>query len=131
MKIKIVLMAAALVFVVAVAALALTPRSSIPENQADAKGKIYITDRTGERWDVTQAAGLGFKPEGFQYGIGRWAFTTLDESDVGSGDGYTPDRLRIIGVQGKEETQAYSVRKLSRHEVANTKIDGKPIAVGY
>ena len=27
--------------------------------------KIYIVDRTGERWEVTQAMSLGFDPEGF------------------------------------------------------------------
>jgi hypothetical protein len=26
------------------------------------KGKIYIVDRHGERWDVTQAVSIGFKP---------------------------------------------------------------------
>ncbi|MBW2194925.1 MAG: hypothetical protein JRF37_04945, partial [Deltaproteobacteria bacterium] len=42
--------------------------------------KIYIVDQTGERWDVTQAKSIGFDPHRFQYGIGREAFTPLDES---------------------------------------------------
>jgi hypothetical protein len=33
--------------------------------------KTYIVDQTGERWDVTQAKLIGFRPERFQYGIGR------------------------------------------------------------
>ena len=42
--------------------------------------KTFIEDQTGERWDVTQAKSIGFKPEGFQYGIGKTAFTPLDDS---------------------------------------------------
>ena len=44
------------------------------------KGETYIVDRTGERWNVTQAKSLGFRPERFQYGIGRNAFIPLDDS---------------------------------------------------
>jgi hypothetical protein len=41
------------------------------------KGKIYIVDRHGERWDVTQAVSIGFKPHRFQHGIGRNAFLMI------------------------------------------------------
>ena len=41
-------------------------------------GKIYIVDHPGERWDVTQAKSIGFKPEKFQCGIHNgkvsWAY---------------------------------------------------------
>ena len=47
--------------------------------------KTYIEDQTGERWDVTQAKSIGFKPEGFQYGIGKTAFTPLDDSYLSDG----------------------------------------------
>jgi hypothetical protein len=94
-------------------------------------GRIYITDRTGERWDVTEAAALGFKPGRFQYGIGRHAFQTLDDSHLSAETKGAPERMRVIGVEGEGEAQAYSIRQLSWHEVANTHVDGKPIAVGY
>ena len=42
----------------------------------------YIVDRQGERWDVTQARSIGFMPERFQHGIGRNAFTPLDDSSL-------------------------------------------------
>ena len=42
----------------------------------------YIVDRHGERWDVTQARSIGFMPERFQHGIGRNAFTPLDDSSL-------------------------------------------------
>jgi hypothetical protein len=33
--------------------------------------RTYIYDRIGEEWDVSEAEKLGFKPDKFQYGIGR------------------------------------------------------------
>jgi len=40
--------------------------SNIVFSFVDQKGdKTYIVDRTGERWDITQAKSIGFKPEGF------------------------------------------------------------------
>ena len=42
-------------------------------------GKIYIVDRTGERWDITQAVSIGYDPNQIEFGIGRNAFQTLDE----------------------------------------------------
>ena len=44
----------------------------------DEQGKTYIMDRTGERWDVTQAESIGFRPDRFQYGIGRNTISQLD-----------------------------------------------------
>jgi len=94
-------------------------------------GKIYLEDQTGERWDVTQANSLGFKPEWFQYGIGKNAFTPLDGShlknDISSGF----KNPRVIGITESSEAQAYSVPKLRYHEIANTRIGEKQIAVGY
>jgi hypothetical protein len=36
------------------------------------KGKNYIVDLHGEHWDVTQAESIGFDPERFRHGIGRF-----------------------------------------------------------
>ena len=33
--------------------------------------KVYLIDRTGQRWDVTQAESLGFKFEDNLWGIGK------------------------------------------------------------
>ncbi len=46
------------------------------------KNKTYIVDQTGEKWDVSQAESIGFDPQLFQYGIGKNAFTTLDDSHL-------------------------------------------------
>jgi hypothetical protein len=94
-------------------------------------GKTRIVDQRGERWDVTQAESLGFDPRGFQYGIGRSAFTPLDDSRVRKEDDGIPESTRVIGVKEGASPRAFSVPSLGSHEVANSNLGGKPIAVGY
>jgi hypothetical protein len=94
-------------------------------------GKTYIVDRKEHRWDVTQAESLGFKPENFQYGIGKNAFTPLDDSFLGDDTEQVPGNLRIIGIAEGSHAQAYSVPKLVGHEIANTTLGSKPVTVGY
>ncbi len=118
----------ALALALAVVTYAMAPA---PASTRDNDGKIFITDRTGEKWDVSQAANIGFDPRRFKHGIGRRAFETLDDSHLSDDTAGAPGRMRVIGIAGIAENQAYSVRKMSWHEVANTNIDGKPIAVGY
>ena len=91
----------------------------------------YIVDRHGERWDVTQARAIGFMPERFQHGIGRNAFTPLDDSSLKDQSPTVSKSLRVIGISDGKEAQAYSVPKLYRHEVANSSIGDKQIAAAY
>jgi hypothetical protein len=93
--------------------------------------KTYIVDRTGERWDVTQARSIGFVPERFDYGLGKQAFTPLDDSYLTDDTAWVYDGLRVIGVTDGTQAKAYSISKLSRHEIANSMIGSEPIAVGY
>jgi len=91
----------------------------------------YIEDRHGERWDVTQAKSIGFRPERFQYGIGRYAFTPLDDSLMTDETEHVYDGLRVIGVSDDTQAKAYSVPKLQGHEIVNSQLGTEPIAVGY
>jgi hypothetical protein len=94
-------------------------------------GNVYIVDQTGERWDVTQAESRGFDPRGFQYGIGKNAIPPLDDSQLReSGDGM-PSRVRVIAVGEGDEARAYSVPRLTRHEIVNAQVGEDPVAVGY
>jgi hypothetical protein len=93
--------------------------------------KTYIVDAAGERWDVTQAESIGFKPEGFQFGLGRNAFTPLDDTFLSDDIGHVPENLRVLGVEKDSQVQAYSIPRLRGHEIANSEIGSKPIAVGY
>ena len=122
-------------FIVAVAMAAMIGMVDAPFAQAAPvfreNGKVLIVDQRGERWDVTQAESLGFDPRGFQYGIGRNAFTPLDDSRIRKGDERIPEWTRVIGVKGGSSQRAYSVPTLWSHEVANSNLDGKPVTVGY
>ena len=95
------------------------------------EGKIYIQDQRGELWDVTQAKTLGFKSGSFQYGVGKNAFTPLDDSYLSDGSSEKFQNPRVIGIADGKEARAYSVPKLRHHEIANTQINDKKIAVGY
>ena len=91
----------------------------------------YIVDRHGERWDVTQARSIGFMPERFQHGIGRNAFTPLDDSSLKDQSSKVSKSLRVIGISDGKEARAYSVPRLYRHEVANSSIGDKQIVAAY
>ena len=95
------------------------------------KGKTYIVDWHGERWDVTQAVSIGFEPHRFQHGIGRNAFTPLDDSQFSRDNSGVQRNERVIGITEGEHANAYSVSKLWRHEVANSFIGDRPIAAAY
>ncbi len=93
--------------------------------------RIYIKDRQGEEWDVTEAVKLGFVARKFQYGIGKYAFTPLDDEDFAKNQTELSSHSRIIAIADEGDAHAYAVNRLIHHEIANTNIGGKPIAVGY
>jgi hypothetical protein len=94
-------------------------------------GKSYIVDLHGERWDVTQAKSIGFDPERFRHGIGRNAFTPLDDTHLKNHSREVSNRTRVIGISDGKEARAYSVPRLYRHEIANSHIGDQPIAAAY
>ena len=94
-------------------------------------GKSYIVDLHGERWDVTQAKSIGFDPERFRHGIGRNAFTPLDDSYLKDKSPNVSSNTRVIGISDGTEARAYSVPRLYRHEVANSSIGDQAIAAAY
>lgn len=98
--------------------------------------KVYITDRTGKKWDVTHAIGeYGFDTKNFQYGLGPFAITPINNPDmISSGEsGYPGDNSTeaIIGLSIAGDARAYPIRTLSRHEVVNDLVGGKNVAVVY
>jgi len=93
--------------------------------------RIFLQDRTGERWDITQAVSIGFDPHGFQFGIGRHAIRPLDGSGLERDAANLDSDVRVLGVENREEAHAYVIRKLTRHEIANTRLGETPIAAAY
>jgi len=94
-------------------------------------GKSYIVDLHGERWDVSQAKSIGFDPERFRHGIGRNAFTPLDDSHLKDQSRNVSSNTRVIGISDGKEARAYSVPRLYRHEVANSSIGDQAIVAAY
>ena len=98
--------------------------------------KVYITDRTGKKWDVTHAiANYGFDTKNFQYGLGPFAITPINNPQMLSpGEpGYPSDNSTeaVIGLNIDGDARAYPIRTLSRHEVVNDRVGGKDVAVVY
>ena len=94
-------------------------------------GNTYIEDQKGELWEVDQAKSIGFKPDKFQYGIGRNTIKPLDDSHLKNSPRSRFDNPRVIGVTEGNNAQAYSIKKLAAHEVANTEINKKSITAAY
>ncbi|GAB6193153.1 hypothetical protein [Desulfocastanea catecholica] len=93
--------------------------------------RVYIVDRSGDRWDVTQARKLGFIPQKFQHGIGKNAFTPLRDEVFGDERVSGVLDTRIIGISIDDNAHAYAVSRLRHHEIANTTLAGKAIAAAY
>ena len=103
----------------------------LPYRIIEVGGKTIIIDRTGERWDITQARSLGFEPHNFQYGIGRHTIKPLSDALLSTPTGAVPPNLKVIGVAADSQAQAYSVTRLTRHEIVNGQVGGIPIAAAY
>jgi hypothetical protein len=95
------------------------------------KDRTFLVDMTGEKWDISQAVSIGFDPVKFQFGLGKDAIKPLDDSNFGKSTQKVPPDLRILGVNKNNISKAYSIPKLSRHEVANSSIEAVPIAAAY
>ncbi|UCG79398.1 MAG: DUF3179 domain-containing protein [Nitrospirota bacterium] len=93
--------------------------------------KTFLIDRAGEKWDITQAVSIGFKPERFEFGLGRNAFTPLNDNFLTDPKDGTSNRMRVIGISKGHEAKAFSLRRMARHEITNSSIGGKPVAVGF
>ncbi|MFO7687986.1 MAG: hypothetical protein R6V60_18045 [Desulfobacterales bacterium] len=97
----------------------------------EAGNNIYLIDRTGERWDITQARSIGFDPDGFEFGIGRNAFRPLTDSDWQPDPNGRRPKMPVIGISAGDDSHAYSIEKLRYHETANTMLGASAILVGY
>ena len=77
---------------------------------------------------------LSLKPNQFHYGIGRERFPALLEPafmDVPSADRIWSDTSRFLLAKAEGDMRAYSVKDLTRHEVVNDTLAGKPIMAVY
>jgi hypothetical protein len=99
-------------------------------------GHIYITDRYGERFDITHAVEkYGMSRHGFEHGIGKNTIHPLDHPNmIGPGKPDYPnarDDTRVIGTEIDGDVRSYPIPLLARHEIVNETIGGTAAAVAY
>jgi len=97
----------------------------------DGQRMLYGGNREAQHFDVSN---LELKEDQFHYGLGREAFPALLEPafiSVGQADRIWKDEDRFLLAKAGSETKAYSIKDLTRHEVVNDSLDGKPIFAAY
>lgn len=95
------------------------------------KKYLYGGEREEEHFDVTNC---DLEVDQFHYGLGREAFPALLKPEFISVEEAAPlwsDQDRFLLAKMGEETKAYSIKDLTRHEVVNDVIDGKPVFAAY
>jgi hypothetical protein len=101
--------------------------------------KVFITDRTGRKWDITHAVEqYDMEPQFFNFGIGVGAIPSVDFPVVVEKDSQeypdSDDNISVFGVNHNGEQRAYSVRQMARHEVFNEEYPGEAethVSVAY
>ncbi|WP_430965864.1 DUF3179 domain-containing (seleno)protein [Spongiimicrobium sp. 2-473A-2-J] len=99
--------------------------------EVDGKKMLYGGEKDDQHFDIT---GYELKDGQFHYGIGREKFPALLEPEftsVRQADSIWADSTRFLVAYSGKEVKAYSVKDLTRHEVVNDVLDGKPIMAVY
>ena len=102
-------------------------------------GPIFITDRHGERFDITHAVEkYGMAPSGFEFGIGKNSIPPINHPEMIRS--HEPDypnlrsrqsKEQIIGASFEGDARSYSIRQIVRHEIVNETIGYTEAAVAY
>jgi len=97
---------------------------------------VFITDRTGRKWDITHAVvRYNLEKGNFNYGLGPDAIQPVNSPDFLSpqDNGYPADDSgeRVIGIEIEGDARAYPITPLSRHEVVNDYVGQSHVAVTY
>lgn len=98
---------------------------------ANGRKMLYGGKDESQHFDITD---YELKDEQFHYGIGREAFPALLEPEFASieaVDSIWNDDDRFILAYSGDDTKAYSVKDLTRHEVVNDVLNGEPIMAVY
>ncbi|MEP1035001.1 DUF3179 domain-containing (seleno)protein [Ekhidna sp.] len=99
--------------------------------QVDNRKMLYGGPDSSQHFDITNNE---LKDEQFHYGIGREAFSALLNPEfitISEADSQWHDTTRFLVAYRGDEVKAYSVPDLTRHEVVNDSLDGKPIMAAY
>lgn len=98
--------------------------------------RIYITDKTGKSWDITDAVQIhGMDAEKFTAGFGPDAIQPINEpAMIEHGDKRYPgadEEFSVIGFALEGEARAYRISDLNKHEVVNEEIEGHKLLVAW
>ena len=107
-----------------------------------ARGRGEVTERDGKRWlfggedprqdfDVTQ---FRLDPGQLHYGLGREKFSALIAPQflsTSEASHSMADKEPVLGVSIGGEAKAYPIALLTRHEVVNDVVGGRPIFAAY
>ena len=99
--------------------------------EIDGKKMLYGGKDSAQHFDIT---GYTLNDAQFHYGIGRERFSALLVPvfiSVEKADIIWPDTSRFLLAHAGDEVKAYSVKDLTRHEVVNDVLNGKPIMAAY
>ena len=127
--------------VAALAGAALTACATMPANGGAGGSvgdrRIVLTDRRGERWDITHAVNVyGMDRAWWEFGIGKNAIPPLDEPrQIKSDHPRYPSPyqrgMRVIGTTLGGEARSYPQHLLRRHEIVNESFGQLQAAVAY
>ncbi len=99
-------------------------------------GRIIIVDQKDKEWDITHAVEkYGFVPEDFQFGIGLGIIKPIfDPEFISFSDPDFPDANEtylVLGYTQDNDTRAYPIADMSRHEVVNDIYGSTHLTVAY
>ncbi len=99
--------------------------------QVDGKKMLYGGEQDYQHFDISNCS---LKDEQFHYGIGREKFPALIDPQfitVTEADQLFKADDRFLLLSMGNETKAYSIKDLTRHEVVNDVINDKPVMAAY
>ncbi len=99
--------------------------------EVNGKKMLYGGKDNSQHFDIT---GYDLKDEQFHYGIGRERFPAILKPEfitIQEADTTWADDTRFLVAYSGDDVKAYSVKDLTRHEVVNDVLNGKPIMAVY
>ncbi|MDX2362552.1 MAG: DUF3179 domain-containing (seleno)protein [Crocinitomicaceae bacterium] len=99
--------------------------------EIDGKQMLYGGKDSLQHFNISNSSLI---PEQYHYGIGREVFPALLEPEfisVQIADTIWDDTTRFLLAYSGDDIKAYSIKDLTRHEVVNDYLDGKPIMAAY
>ena len=95
------------------------------------KKLLYGGPKETQHFDITNC---NLKPTQFHYGIGREKFPALihpEFTTIEAVNDFWNDDARFLLAHSGNDVKAYAVKDLTRHEIVNDVLNGKPIMAAY